>query len=53
MADYKVELIITNESNGKSISSESTVGEERAVEIAKNFNDAIGLLNPPTLDEIR
>lgn len=54
MADFRVELTITNtEDSRKKISSETTVGEENAERIYDTFAKLAGMIPVFTFDEIR
>ena len=52
MADYSVKLIITNESNNKNISSETTVGEEKARELWDSYHSITGAFPFLTVEDI-
>lgn len=55
MADYnyKVELIITNETNHQNIRTETNVTEETAREILKDFHSSAGTFPFLGIDDIR
>ncbi len=53
MADYSVEITITNESNKQHISKEVTVGEETAEKIWKSFHSIAGVIGFLSMEDIR
>ena len=53
MADYKVELIITNEKNQQNIHIGTWVTEEIAEKILKDFNSSADVIPFLGIDDIR